>query len=196
MHPLIRDEYTFRRASRRSAVSSSATSTQVADVHGNELLQGAPTTDLLYSFGTLYPGALQLHNYPKFLQHFTRPDGKVVDLGSIDIMRMREFGVPRYTLFRDLLHLRPVRSFDDITDNPQWARQMRDVYEGRIDRVDLMVGMFAEPKPTGFRLQRHGVSHLHPDGLAPAEERSLLWQRLHARGLHARPAWTGSRTRP
>ena len=27
---------------------------------------------------------------------------------------------------------------------------MREVYEGRIDRVDLMVGMFAEPKPTGF----------------------------------------------
>ena len=27
---------------------------------------------------------------------------------------------------------------------------MRDVYEGRLDRVDLMVGMFAEPKPKGF----------------------------------------------
>jgi hypothetical protein len=49
-----------------------------------------------------------------------------------------------------LIHLRPVTSFDDITDNRQWARQMRDTYEGRIDRVDLMVGMFAEPKPTGF----------------------------------------------
>jgi hypothetical protein len=27
---------------------------------------------------------------------------------------------------------------------------MRDVYDGRIDRLDVMVGMFAEPKPTGF----------------------------------------------
>jgi hypothetical protein len=27
---------------------------------------------------------------------------------------------------------------------------MREVYEGRIDRLDLMIGMFAEPKPTGF----------------------------------------------
>ena len=70
--------------------------------------------------------------------------------GSIDIMRMREFGVPRYTLFRELLHLKPMRDFDDITDNRAWVRQMREVYEGRIDRVDLMVGMFAEPKPTGF----------------------------------------------
>jgi hypothetical protein len=131
-------------------VIESRTFDGVADTHGNELLDGTSTGDLLYSFGTLYPGALQLHNYPHFLQHFTRPDGKIVDLASIDVMRMREFGVPRYTLFRDLLHMRPLHSFDDVTDNPQWARQMRDVYEGRLDRLDLMVGMFAEPKPTGF----------------------------------------------
>jgi hypothetical protein len=149
MHPLIRDEYTFRRAA-DDAQFEDRTFDTITDKHGNELLQAAPTVDLLYSFGTLYPGALQLHNYPRFLQHFTRPDGRVVDLASIDVMRMREFGVPRYTLFRDLLHLRPVRSFDDVTDNQPWARQMREVYEGRIDRLDLMIGMFAEPKPTGF----------------------------------------------
>ncbi|HEY0584373.1 MAG TPA: peroxidase family protein [Chloroflexota bacterium] len=149
MHPLIRDEYDFRRAA-GDASFDKRNFAEVADTHGNELLQNAPTTDLLYSFGTLHPGALQLHNYPKFLQHFTRPDGKVVDLASIDVMRMREFGVPRYSLFRNLIHMRPVHSFDDVTDNPKWARQMRDVYEGRLDRLDLMVGMFAEPKPTGF----------------------------------------------
>jgi hypothetical protein len=149
MHPLIRDEYSFRRIA-GDAQFEERTFEDVADKHGNELLENAPMEDLIYSFGTLYPGALQLHNYPKFLQHFTRPDGKIADLGAIDVMRMREFGVPRYTLFRELLHMRPLRSFDEVTDNPQWARQMRDVYEGRLDRLDLMVGMFAEPKPTGF----------------------------------------------
>lgn len=149
MHPLIRDEYSFRQAADDRLIEQ-RTFDNVTDTKGNDLLQGTPVQDLLYSFGTLFPGALQLHNYPKYLQHFTRPDGKIVDLGAIDVMRMREFGVPRYTLFRRLTHLRPVRTFADITDNPQWARQMRDVYEGRIDRVDLMVGMFAEPKPTGF----------------------------------------------
>ena len=149
MHPLIRDEYAFRRASDDGLIEERSFD-KVTDKSGNQLLESAPTQDLLYSFGTLFPGALQLHNYPKFLQHFTRPDGKIVDLASIDVMRMREFGVPRYTVFRDLMHLRPVRTFDDVTDDPSWARQMRDVYDGRIDRVDLMVGMFAEPKPTGF----------------------------------------------
>jgi hypothetical protein len=149
MHPLIRDDYSFRRTSDDGVIEHRAFD-QVTDVKGNQLLESASTADLLYSFGTLYPGALQLHNYPKLLQHFTRPDGQVVDLGSIDIMRMREFGVPRYTLFRDLLHLKPVRSFEDVTDNPEWVRKMRDVYDGRIDRLDLMIGLFAEPKPTGF----------------------------------------------
>ena len=149
MHPLIRDDYSFRRASDDALIEQRAFD-QVTDVKGNQLLASASTADLLYSFGTLYPGALQLHNYPRLLQYFTRPDGQIVDLASIDVMRMREFGVPRYSLFRELLHLRPIRSFEDVTDNPQWVRQMRDVYDGRIDRVDLMIGMFAEPKPTGF----------------------------------------------
>ena len=35
---------------------------QVTDVKGNQLLAATSTADLLYSFGTLYPGALQLHN--------------------------------------------------------------------------------------------------------------------------------------
>jgi hypothetical protein len=149
MHPLIRDDYSFRRAADDQLIEQ-RTLDHVTDKKGNDLLQGTPVEDLLYSFGTLFPGALQLHNYPRFLQYFTRPDGKIVDLGAIDVMRMREFGVPRYTLFRRLMHLRPITSFEDVTDNTRWARQMRDVYEGRIDRLDLMIGMFAEPKPTGF----------------------------------------------
>jgi hypothetical protein len=149
MHPLIRDQYSFRRAADDSPIQQMEFN-QITDRGGNQLLESTPGEDLWYSFGTLYPGALQLHNYPQYLQRFTRPDGKIADLAAIDVMRMRELGVPRYTLFRELLHLKPVRDFSDVTDNPQWARQMRDVYDGRIDRLDLMVGMFAEPKPTGF----------------------------------------------
>ncbi|GAC1314485.1 MAG: peroxidase family protein [Chloroflexota bacterium] len=149
MHPLIRDDYDFRRPT-GDANFHSCTFEDLTDKRGNDILQNTPVSDLLYSFGTLHPGALELHNYPKFLQHFTRPDGKVVDLAAIDVMRMRELGVPRYSLFRELMHMRPLKRFEDVTDNTAWARQMRDVYDGRIDRLDLMVGMFAEPKPTGF----------------------------------------------
>jgi hypothetical protein len=58
--------------------------------------------------------------------------------------------VPRYNAFRRLLHLNPAEDFDDLTDNPEWAEEIRRVYRGDIEAVDLSVGMFAEPRPKGF----------------------------------------------
>ena len=43
-----------------------------------------------------------------------------------------------------------VRSFDELTDNKQWAEEIRRVYNNDIDKVDLQVGMYAEPLPPGF----------------------------------------------
>ncbi|MBN7299991.1 peroxidase family protein, partial [Mycobacteroides abscessus] len=45
--------------------------------------------------------------------------------------------------------LRPASDFNDLTDNPVWARELAAVY-GDVERVDLMVGLYAEPKPKGF----------------------------------------------
>jgi hypothetical protein len=149
MHPLIRDEYSFRRAADDGLIEPQELE-NITDRRANELLHRVSTGDLLYSFGTLYPGALTLHNFPRMLQKFRRPNDIVVDLASIDIMRTRELGVPRYARFRELLHLRPIRSFDELTENRAWVRQLREVYDDRLDRLDLIVGMFAEPKPEGF----------------------------------------------
>jgi Animal haem peroxidase len=106
--------------------------------------------DLIYTFGTMNPGLVTLHNYPKHLQMFIRPDnGEPMDLAAIDILRCRETGVPRYLEFRRLFHLPVPRSFSDITSNPQWAEELREVY-GELDKVDLMAGMYAEDRPKGF----------------------------------------------
>jgi hypothetical protein len=62
--------------------------------------------------------------------------------------------VPRYNEFRRLLRLPPIRSFDAL--NSQWAGKLRDVYGDRktgkddVERLDLMVGLFAEAPPPGF----------------------------------------------
>jgi hypothetical protein len=112
--------------------------------------EGVAVTDVLYSFGISHPGAITLHNYPRFLQDITLPDGTRLDLASVDIMRDRERGVPRYNQFRKLLHLTPVDSFEELTANKQWAEELREIYRGDIERVDLMVGMYAETPPRGF----------------------------------------------
>ena len=38
--------------------------------------------DVLYSFGTAHPGAITLHNYPRFLQDLQMPDGRRLDAGG------------------------------------------------------------------------------------------------------------------
>jgi len=149
LHPLIPDDLSFRSAN-DDALLQERTFTQVANQEALELLGQVSATDLFYSFGTSNPGAVQLHNFPRSLQRFLRPDGHYMDLAATDILRSRELGVPRYNTFLRLLHKNPVRTFEELTDNPVWREEIRRVYDGDIDRVDLMVGLFCEPKPEGF----------------------------------------------
>ena len=43
------------------------------------------------------------------------------------------------------MHKDPVKSFDELTDNPAWRKQIKAVYNGDLEKVDLMTGLFAEP---------------------------------------------------
>jgi hypothetical protein len=125
------------------------------------LRDGATMGDLFYSFGVANPGAVTLHNYPNFLRQLRRPEqfgvSEVVDLASIDILRDRERGVPRYNEFRRLFHCKPIASFDEFKNPlfPNLGEELRGVYgakDGRdnVELLDLMVGMFAEVPPEGF----------------------------------------------
>ncbi len=149
MHPLIPDDFVFRSVS-DDRVLQQRTFPEIGALHVRECLEQVPLADALYSFGIANPGAITLHNYPRFLQHLERPDGELIDLAATDIVRTRERGVPRYNEFRRLFHLKPVESFEGLTDNPEWAAEIRRVYNGDIERVDLMVGLYAEPCPKGF----------------------------------------------
>ena len=120
--------------------------------------------NLFYSFGRTLPGKLTLGNYSSTLQQLVlqRPPAEAgeapeippMDLATIDILRDRERGVPRYNEFRRLLHLPPITNFGQLS--PEWEHRLRQVYgvagdgSDRVDLVDLMVGMFAEKKPDGF----------------------------------------------
>ncbi len=149
MHPLIPDEFTFRTLADDREVAS-LTLPDLGVLHVRERLSELPMPDLFHSFGRSHPGAISLHNYPRFLQTFDRADGSVVDLAAIDILRTRERGVPRYNQFRRLFRLKPASSFEELTGGDRaTADQLRHVY-GDVERVDHMIGMYAEPKPKGF----------------------------------------------
>ncbi|SFI72951.1 Animal haem peroxidase [Amycolatopsis sacchari] len=149
MHPLLRDHWDFRSVADDQTVLE-CDFPDLAGENALKVLNSVSLTDLLYSFGTLPPGLVTLHNFPRHLQEFHRPDGHLQDLAATDVLRSRELGVPRYNEFRRLLHLRPARDFDELTGNRQWAEEISRCYGGRIEDVDLTVGMFAERKPAGF----------------------------------------------
>lgn len=149
MHPLMPDDWPIRSLVDDQTIGE-YTLRDLSGPGGLDVLAKTGQEDLFYSFGTMHPGLVTLHNFPRFLQEFVRPDGHVADLAAIDIMRHRELGVPRYNEFRRLLGMPAPADFGQLTDDPQWAREIAQVYQGDIERVDLMVGLFAEKRPPGF----------------------------------------------
>jgi hypothetical protein len=149
LHPLLPDDYEIRDHRNGQLVESS--DFEPIQGHGTRpSIDKWGMANLLYSFGIANPGAITLRNHPRALQNHVRLTGERVDLGTIDILRDRERGVARYNDFREKLRKPRVERFEDLTENQEWAEEIRDVYDGDIDRVDLQVGLLAEPLPPGF----------------------------------------------
>ncbi len=149
MHPLIRDDWNFFSHETGDKLGTAV----LDDLHSRKLrpfMDGYSLSDLFYSMGVEHPGKITLHNYPKALQNHERIDGERMDLATLDVLRDRERGLPRYNDFREEMRMPRIRSFEELTDNPQWAEEIRRTYNNDIDLVDLQVGMYAEPTPPGF----------------------------------------------
>ncbi|WP_353471713.1 peroxidase family protein [Salipiger sp. H15] len=147
MHPLIPDDYIFydygtgKQRLRRGFLD-------IQGAQADDEMRAIGLRDALYSFGTAHPGAITLHNFPRSLQHFER-EGEVIDLSVVDIMRTRVRKVPRYNGFRRGLHMPEIKSWDDLTPDPETNRLCREIY-GQLDHVDTVVGLLGEAPPTGF----------------------------------------------
>jgi Animal haem peroxidase len=149
LHPLIPDDLTIRSVT-DDRVLRETNFFEVSGKRTRSLFDHADVADVFYSLGIAHPGALCLHNYPRFLQQMQRDNGEVLDLASIDILRDRERGVPRYNQFREMIGTGRVKSFAEITSNPVWAKELADIYQNDLEKVDLVVGLFAEDLPAGF----------------------------------------------
>jgi heme peroxidase len=148
LHPLLPEEVLVR-----SLTGSEETTYPFFDVQGKfsrGVMRKHGFGDLLYSFGTQHPGAITIGNYPNFLRRFQKLNEPIMDMAAIDITRDRERGVPRYNRFRELIGKKRVKSFEEITSKPGIADKLREIYQGDLDRVDLLVGLMSEDLPKGF----------------------------------------------
>lgn len=149
MHSLVPDQFDFYSHQTGESIASKPFM-EGFDKKTRAMMQEIGMENLFYSFGINHPGALTLHNYPNFLRKLVKENGEAFDLAAVDILRDRERGVPRYNRFRELVGRGRVNSFEEITSNPQWAEELRKVYDNDINQVDLMVGLYAEDIPEGF----------------------------------------------
>jgi len=149
MHPLMPDDYTIRSVATNAELGQYELP-EMSGQRGRQITMNFNLADLFYSFGIAHPGAIRLHNFPRHLQNLVKDNGERFDLATIDILRDRERGVPRYNDFRRMVHKAPYETFEEMTDNPQWAQEIRHVYNNDIEKVDLMVGLMAEPLPEGM----------------------------------------------
>jgi hypothetical protein len=147
LHPLIPDEYRFLDHT-DGRLLGTATFDAIAGTEADEQLRSLRMENVLYSFGRAHPGAITLHNYPDALRDFTR-EGEHIDLSVVDLVRTRRRGIPRYNDFREGLHKPRLRDFEELSNNPESVRRLRELYRS-VDDVDTMVGLFAETPPEGF----------------------------------------------
>ena len=153
MHSLIPDDFSFRRAKDDSEIFK-AQMIEVAHGNASDVYDKASFEDIVYSLGTLHPGALVLHNFPNNLRRLpVNPEkGIYSDLAAIDILRDRERGIPRYCAFRRMMGMKAPKSFEELTINATWRKEIAEIYSS-VEEVDLLVGTLAESNggtPVGF----------------------------------------------
>ncbi|MFP3964331.1 peroxidase family protein [Actinomadura fulvescens] len=151
LHPLIRDDYPIRSHQDGRPITTEEL-VPLQGQHTRAAVERYGMPDLFYSFGVMNPGALTLHNHPTAMRDLMRINGERIDVGTLDVLRDRERGVPRYNDFRRMLRKPPITEFAQLTDKAVWAREIEEVYDGDLERVDATVGLLAEPKPSGFGL--------------------------------------------
>ncbi|CAN6448611.1 unnamed protein product [Victoria cruziana] len=164
MHPLLPDSLLLRDINARPGTDKSppvleeVPMADLVGLKGEKKLGEIGFTAQLVSMGHQASGALELWNYPLFLRNLIaqnvdgseRPDH--VDMPALEVYRDRERGVARYNQFRRNLLMVPIKRWEDLTDDKEAIKVLREVYDDDIEKMDLLVGLMAEKKIKGFAI--------------------------------------------
>ncbi|MCE0481659.1 Alpha-dioxygenase 1 [Datura stramonium] len=125
---------------------------------GEENLSKIGFTKQMVSMGHQACGALELWNYPVWMRDLVAQnvDGTDrsdhIDLAALEIYRDRERSVARYNEFRRRMLQIPITKWEDLTDDEEAIKMLREVYGDDVEELDLLVGMSAEKKIKGFAI--------------------------------------------
>ncbi|MCL7046486.1 hypothetical protein MKW94_028226 [Papaver nudicaule] len=139
-------------------ITQEMTMREMIGKEGENRLSEIGMEKMMVSMGHQSSGALTLWNYPSWMRNLVahdidgedRPDP--VDMAALEIYRDRERGVARYNEFRRNLLMIPISKWEDLTDDKEVIKALREVYGDDIEKLDLLVGLHAEKKIKGFAI--------------------------------------------
>jgi hypothetical protein len=160
-HTLVNPQLTLRKPN--GDAYPGAPVDYVAQFENTDLVRQNGIEPILLGLAIAHGGTVRFHNLSPGLQNIVSPvlaapyntltsQPKCVivpglDLGTIDIVRDRERGIPKYNDFRALVGqgALPVASgFDSISDNAQDASTLAELYNWDFSSVDAIVGIHGE----------------------------------------------------
>ncbi|CAA7406857.1 unnamed protein product [Spirodela intermedia] len=164
MHPLLPDTLQIRNINappgpnKAPSLLKDIKMEELIGIKGEKTLSQVGFERQLVSMGHQACGGLELWNYPTFLRDLIvqntdgseRPDN--VDLPTLEVYRDRERGVARYNQFRRSMLMIPISSWEDLTDNAEAIKTLKEVYGDDVEKLDLIVGLMAEKKIKGFAI--------------------------------------------
>ena len=151
LHPLIPDEYDVRSPRDRRAIAERGVQRAPGPRHARRHATQYGWSDLFYSFGIAHPGAITLHNHPRALQNLTRVNGRPRrHRRRSTSCATASAACPATTTSARSCAAAASRSSRISPQNKRWVEEIREVYEGDIDAIDLQVGLLAEKPPKGF----------------------------------------------
>ncbi|MBV9968546.1 MAG: hypothetical protein JO228_01065 [Xanthobacteraceae bacterium] len=105
--------------------------------YNNALLEKCGVEQLLTDASSQRAGRVGLHNTPIFL----------IDPAEKHSLKMsRDFALQPFNAYRDHFGLKPYGTIDEFADNPDVAEDIKRLYKGDMNAVELTVGLFGEKR--------------------------------------------------
>lgn len=153
LHNLLPDEYAISSIKDRKNLATLSL-TELQGKYTRAITEKFSWTDLIASFGTASAGALVLHNFPETLRKLRTMDDRYLDMAVMDMLRLHE-RAPELTFneFLRRIGMAEPKTFLELTGGDEIAaKTISELYDGKIEDVDLQVGLAAVKKPAGFAI--------------------------------------------
>lgn len=171
IHQMLQDQFSI--FSFDNQVLEKATLMGSSNMGGHEMMKKYGGDVMGLAMGANLAGALSLRNFPAALAQLPLPgfrtqsgqEGQVINLAALEVQRDRLRLPIGFNGLRKSLGLRPFRSFYELLpekwnrlgqdENREIRNKLMEVYKGKIDAVDIQVGLMAEgDRPEGYAISQ------------------------------------------